>query len=76
MSYKGFPDVDAYVAYMVFDQMRVEGEVTTYEVVDRLDPAQLESRIVYIGDAEADAIAERDRLRKKYATRIELAVAR
>lgn len=72
MPYQGFPSVDAYVAYMVFDQVRTEGEVTTYEVVDRLDPRQLATRIVHVGDSEAEAIALRDDLRRQYATRIDL----
>lgn len=72
MSYKGFPTVDAYVAYLVFEQTRTEGDVTTYEVVDRLDPRQLETRIVHVGDSEAEAIALRDDLRRMYATRIDL----
>lgn len=71
-AYRGFPSVDDYVAYQVFDQVRTEGDVTTYEVVDRLDPAQLDSRIVYVGDSEAPALALRDDLRRKYATQIEL----
>lgn len=71
-AYKGFPSVDEYVAYMVFEQTRTEGDVTTYEVVDRLDPAQLETRIIHSGDTEAEALALRDDLRRQYATQIDL----
>lgn len=76
MAYKGFADVDSYVSFMVFDQVRQEGDVITYEVVDRLDPAQLASRIVGVFDAEAEMYALRDELRRKYATKLELAVTR
>lgn len=76
MAYKGFPDVEAYVSFMVFDQVRQEGDVITYEVVDRLDPAQLPSRIVGVFDTEAEMYALRDDLRRKYATKLELAVTR
>lgn len=76
MAYKGFPSVDAYVAYMVFDQVRTEGAVTTYEVVDRLNPAQLESRIVGVFDTEGEMFSLRDDLRRQYATKIELGVLR
>lgn len=72
MAYRNFPSVDDYVAYMVFDQVRTEGDVTTYEVVDRLDPAQLDSRIVYVGDNAAAATTLRDQLRRQYATQIDL----
>ena len=75
MSYRGFPNVDGYVDYHVFDQVRTEGDVTTYEVVDRLDTAQLESRIVGVFDNEAAMYALRDELRRKYATRIDVRVA-
>jgi hypothetical protein len=61
---------------MVFDQVRQEGDVITYEVVDRLDPAQLASRIVGVFDTEAEMYALRDELRRKYATKLELAVTR
>ncbi len=74
MPYQGFPDVDAYVAYLVFEQTRTEGDVTTYEVVDRLDPAQLVSRIIGSFDNIAAALALRDDLRRQYATKIDLGV--
>ncbi len=72
MTYQGFPSVEAYVAYCVFDQVRTEGDVTTYEVVDRLDPRQLETRIVGVFDNEAAMLALRDDLRRQYATQIDL----
>lgn len=66
--------VDEYVAHFVFDQMRVEGDATTYEVVDRMDSRQLDSRIIGVFDNEADALALRDDLRRKYATKLDLGV--
>lgn len=74
MTYKGFPSVDDYVAHLVFDQVRAEGAITTYEVVDRLDPQQLVSRIVGVFDAEGEMLTLRDELRRKYATQIDLRV--
>ena len=76
MAYKGFADVDSYVSFMVFDQVRQEGDVTTYEVVDRLNPAQLASRIVGVFDTEDEMYALRDDLRRQYATKIALGVMR
>lgn len=64
--------LDEYVAHYVFDQVRTEGDVTTYEVVDRLNPAQLDSRIVGVFDTEPEMAALLDSLRRQYATNIEL----
>lgn len=70
--YKGFPSVEEYVAYMCFEQTRTEGDLTTYEVVDRLDPAQLASRIIASFDTMEQALTLRDDLRRQYATMIDL----
>lgn len=65
---------DEWVAFHVFDQVRTEGEVTTFEVVDRMDPRQLDSRIVGVFDNEPDALDLRDELRRKYTTKLDLGV--
>lgn len=57
-----FPDAESLVAYQVFKQTRTEGDVTTYEIVDRFiqDPG---SKIVARFDDETEANAYRDQLR-------------
>lgn len=66
---------EEWVAFHVFDQTRTEGDVTTYEVVDRMNPAQLESRIVGVFESEDAMLALRDDLRRKYATQLDLGLA-
>lgn len=51
------------VEYRVFKQTRTEGDVTTYEVVDRISPGT--NIVASYGTAE-EADAHRDRLREQH----------
>lgn len=53
-----FASVEDYVAHEAFEQTRVEGDVVTIEFVDRLDPAQLVSRIVLTAPCSCEAVRE------------------
>lgn len=58
-TYRGFPSVDAYVAFLVDTLTRREGDVVTFEVMDKLDPVQRDSSVVLVESCSCNLTPER-----------------